>query len=180
MYYQKQSFGFGGYGLTNGIKNLLYANGILFLLFQIPSNLSLILDHHFALRPYQVLYQFEIWQLVTYMFLHGGFWHIFFNMFMLWMFGTELERTWGTREFLKFYFICGIFAGITLLILSPGSATIGASGAIYGVMMAYAVLYPNRPIYLYFLFPIPAKYFIGFLVLVSFFSTLNTSTDGIA
>ena len=180
MYYQRQSFGFGGFGLTNGVKNLLYANGIFFIIGLFSSNLDYLLRENFALYPYEVIFQFKIWQLVTYMFLHGGFLHIFFNMFMLWMFGTEIERQWGTREFLKFYFICGIVAGITLIILSPNSATIGASGAVYGVMVAYAVNYPNRPIYLYFLFPIPAKYFVAFLVLISFFSTMNESSDNIA
>jgi membrane associated rhomboid family serine protease len=180
MYYQRHGSGFGGFGLTHGVKNLLYANGIIFLIYIFSSNVSLLLREHFVLYPYQVIYQFKIWQLVTYMFLHGGFLHIFFNMFMLWMFGTEIEREWGTREFLKYYFICGIGAGITLIILSPHSATIGASGAVYGIMVAYAVKYPNRPIFLYFLFPIPAKYFVAFLVLVSFFSTIHESSDGIA
>ena len=105
MYYQRQSFGFG---LTNGIKNLLYANGLFFLLLflpLVPLGLSELLEQYFVLyHPSQVrpnVPDFKIWQLVTYMFLHGGILHILFNMFMLWMFGTELEREWGTKEFLK-------------------------------------------------------------------------------
>ena len=99
-----------------------------------------------------------MWQLVTYIFLHGGFFHILFNMFGLYMFGSELEATWGTREFAKFFFICGIGAGILTVIASPYSpvAIIGASGAILGLLVAYGVLFPNRQIYIYGIVPIAA------------------------
>jgi hypothetical protein len=95
------------------------------------------------------------------------------------MFGRELEYEWGRREFLKYYFICGIGAGL-LNILLTDAPTIGASGAIYGIMVAYAFYYPNREIYIYFLFPVKIKYFVGFLAIVSFLSTWNVEGDGIA
>jgi membrane associated rhomboid family serine protease len=179
MYYQRSSFGVGGGVLPPGIKNLLYANGIVFIMQFINPSLNMTLLNNFALNPFDVIYRFKIWQLVTYMFLHGGFWHIFFNMFILWMFGAELEREWGTREFLKYYFIGGIGAGLTVVLFSNAS-TIGASGAVYAVMLAYALRYPDRMLYIYFLFPVKVKYFMGFMVLLSFFSTIGPNTDGIA
>ncbi len=179
MYNQRRSFGLGG-ALTPAVRNLLFANGIVFLMQYMNYSLNVFLNHTFALHPYEVLLSLKIWQPVTYMFLHGGFWHLFFNMFIFWMFGSELEEEWGTREFIKYYFICGIGAGLTIMLLSPASVTIGASGAVYGIMVAYALRYPNRPIYIYFLFPVKVKYFIGFLAFISFFSTFGTATDGIA
>jgi membrane associated rhomboid family serine protease len=125
-----------------------------------------------------------VWQLFTYMFLHGNIWHILINMFILWMFGAELERTWGTREFLKFYFIAGIGAGLInvgFAALRPSTAmipVIGASGAIYGLLVAYAMLFPERYVYLYFLIPVKVKYLVIFMVALEFFSTYRP--DGVA
>lgn len=138
-----------------------------------------VIIRNFALIPGDVIYRFKIWQLVTYMFLHGGFMHVFFNMFVLWMFGSELEREWGTKEFVKYYFITGIGAGVINLLLSS-APTIGASGAVYGIMVAYALRYPDRMVYIYFLFPVKVKYLMAFLALVSFFSTFGSYGDGIA
>jgi membrane associated rhomboid family serine protease len=183
MNYQRTGFGIGGH-LTPGVKNIIFANAIIFLMSVLNRQLGYFLSNTFALHAYDVLYQFKIWQLVTYMFLHGGFWHIFFNMFVFWMFGTELEMEWGTKQFIKYYFICGIGAGIINILLTSSDplypGTVGASGAIYGVMVAYAVRYPNRLVYIYFLFPVKVKYLIGFLAAVSFLSTWNAQGDGIA
>jgi len=138
----------------------------------------------FGLVPAYVFGKFYLWQPVTYMFLHGGTWHLLMNMFILWMFGSELERTWGTREFLKFYFIAGIGAGIVNLIFgvfNPATShipVIGASGAIYGVLVAYAMLFPERYVYIYFLIPVKVKYLVIFLVGLEFLSTYRA--DGIA
>jgi len=114
------------------------------------------------------------------MFLHGGFGHIFFNMFALWMFGMELERTWGTREFIKYYFLTGIAAGVSSLLWNWGSPypTIGASGAVYGILAAYALFFPDRYVYLYFLFPIKMKYLALILGGIEFLSMYQN--DGIA
>ena len=101
--------------------------------------------------------------------------HIFFNMFMLWMFGNEIENIMGSKKFLFFYLLSGIGAGLFQLLLGPVLSnqlafTIGASGAVYGVMIAFAMFFPDRQIYVYFLFPVRAKYLIAFLVLIEFMS----------
>jgi membrane associated rhomboid family serine protease len=171
----------GGGILPPAVKNLILANVVIWLMMIINANLRFFILDQFALSRYGVLHQFKVWQLVSYMFLHdpSGIMHILFNMIFLWMFGAELENEWGTREFLRYYFVTGIGAGIINILLSS-SPTIGASGAIYGVMLAYALRYPDRYVYLYFLFPVKMKYFVGFLVMVAFFSTFGSYGDGIA
>ena len=120
----------------------------------------------FGLTPALVIHNFYLWQLVTYIFLHdtSNLFHILFNMLGLWMFGSELESMWGSRQFTKFFFICVIGAGIFMMLLSPNSTvpTIGASGAIYGILLAYGLLFPNR-IIIFFVFPIPAKIFVAIM-----------------
>lgn len=124
------------------------------------------------------------WQLVTYLFLHGGFFHIFFNLLALWFFGVELENLWGTKRFLIYYFICGIGAGISNIVLTPlfttPLPTIGASGAIYGVLLAFGMLFPEVPVYVAFLFPIKAKYVVGFFIALELFNGITNTNDGIA
>lgn len=127
---------------------------------------------------------FLVWQLVTYLFLHGGFFHIFFNLLALWFFGVELENLWGTRRFLIYYFVCGIGAGISNILLTPlfttPLPTIGASGAIYGVLLAFGMLFPEVPVYIAFLFPIKAKYVVAFFIAMELFNGVANTTDGIA
>jgi membrane associated rhomboid family serine protease len=130
-----------------------------------------------------------VWQIATYMFLHGGVLHILFNMLALWMFGTELERMWGTRYFLKFYFVTGIGAGALTVLFSLlpfafarqlfYANVIGASGAIFGLLLAYGLTFPDRPIYMYFVFPIPAKVFVAIMGAIALFSSLSEA-GGIA
>ncbi len=162
------------------IKNLLIINVAVFFLQMLASNLmvggrplGLVLNMWFALNPIGDGYNFQIWQLITYQFMHAGFSHIFFNMFILWMFGMEVENIWGSKRFLYFYLICGIAAGLAQLFISPlfssPAITIGASGAIFGVMIAFGMLFPDRYIFLYFLIPIKAKYLIGFLFVLELF-----------
>lgn len=177
--------GFGGFSLFPPvIKKLLIINGVLFFLLTLLNNLSFnglpgwyIINRWFALNPLGGVdaagqsYNFQFWQLITYQFMHGGFGHILFNMFALWMFGIEIENMWGTKKFFTFYLLCGVAAGLFHLFLSPlfglpSAVTIGASGSIYGVMIAFALFFPDRPIYLYFFIPIKAKYLITFLVLM--------------
>jgi membrane associated rhomboid family serine protease len=101
-----------------------------------------------------------VWQFFTYLFLHGGFFHLLFNMYGLWLFGRDLERTWGTRSFLFFYFFTGVGAGIINVLMTLGSPipTIGASGAIFGVLVAFAMMFPNRVLLIFpFMFPIRAR-----------------------
>lgn len=127
--------------------------------------------------------QFRVWQYVTYMFLHGGFTHIFFNMFVLWMFGMELEQMWGSRRFLAYYLICGIGAGIaqSLISLMPdmGGVAVGASGAIMGVMIAYGMIFPDRIIFLFFI-PMRARFAVlllaGFDLVMGLVSPVGDST----
>jgi membrane associated rhomboid family serine protease len=164
-----------GYGLTPAIKNLMIIMGIVFLLQEVVSRMMVV---YLGLLPGFVWYELYLWQLFTYIFLHGDIPHILFNLLALWMFGGELENLWGSKRFLFYFFFCGIGAGmITVLctiILTPQYQlvpVIGASGAIYGILLAFGWLFPNRPIYVYFLFPIPAKYFVaifGFLEFIYF------------
>jgi membrane associated rhomboid family serine protease len=118
-----------------------------------------------------------LWQPVTYLFLHGGLWHVLFNMFALWMFGADLERDWGTRRFLRYYFVCGIGAGLcditANLAFGKETTTIGASGAIYGILLAYGLLYPNRTIFFNFLFPIPARIYVIIIGAIAFLSSFG-------
>ena len=168
---------FGPGALTPAIKAIVAANVAAFLISLVVPAITL----SFGLRPADVVGKLQIWQLVTYMFLHGGIFHLLFNMLALWMFGVELERMWGSRFFTKYYFVTGVGAAMTTLILSFTplpfgdqlyySLTIGASGAVYGVLLAYALYFPNRPIYLYFVFPIPAKYFVMIIGAISLLSS---------
>ncbi len=166
------------------IKWLLIANAFMFLMPRVLLTDLDLFHRYLGLVPAYVWGKGYIWQLVTYMFLHGGLWHILMNMFILWMFGSELERTWGSREFLKFYFIAGIGAGIINVAFAafrPDMAMIpiiGASGAIYGLLVAYAMLFPERYVYVYFMIPVKVKYLVIFMVALEFFSTYQP--DGVA
>lgn len=187
------------------VKNLLIINGIMFLadiaLARFGVNLSEILGLHFFMSS-----SFRPWQLVTYMFMHANFSHLFFNMFALWMFGNTLENIWGAKRFLIYYLLCGLGAaliqeGVQFIqmqfyseqvldyvsaygadVLKEGNnyadsalasanllfniPTVGASGAIYGLLLAFGMMFPNSMIYLYFLVPIKAKWFvIGYAVI---------------
>ena len=167
---------------TPAVKTLVISCVIAFFL-QFFDNISggpSIVDK-FGLRPADVTGSFFLWQLVTYIFLHAGVFHILFNMLGLWMFGSELERTWGSRQFVKYFFICGVGAGLLMVLLSPSSPvrTIGASGAIYGTLLAYGILFPNRIIY-FVIFPIPAKWFVVMMGGLAFLSSLSASGGGVA
>jgi membrane associated rhomboid family serine protease len=119
------------------------------------------------------------WTIITYMFVHGGILHILFNMLFLFFFGPPLEERWGGREFVKYYVICGVGAALFNLIFSEG-VIIGASGAVYGVMLAYALNWPNSLIWIYAIFPVKAKYLVLILGGVSFYSAFLGASDGIA
>ncbi len=176
-YHGYRSFSFGPGGMTKAVKYLLLTNvGVFFLELLWGAELIGV----FGLTPALVKKGF-IWQLVSYMFLHGGVFHILFNMFALWMFGCDIERAWGTREFLRYYFITGVGAGFFTLFLSWNSPipTIGASGAIFGILVAFAMMFPDRPIYLYFLIPIKAKYLVIFFAVIEFLASFRHTSDGI-
>jgi membrane associated rhomboid family serine protease len=135
-----------------------------------------------ALTPQLVVFHFAIWQLFTYLFLHGGIGHLLINMFSLWMFGSMLESDWGTRRFLKYYFICGVGAGLCDVAVNAAlgiwnTRTIGASGAIYGLLVAFGVLYPNQTVLMNFLFPIKAKYMVMIYGAIVVYSALGTNSN---
>jgi membrane associated rhomboid family serine protease len=175
-----RSYYSSGYFPT-GVKWLLISNVVVFVLWYVGGSA---LRGHFgllALVPIAVIQHFAIWQLFTYLFLHGGMLHLLFNMFSLWMFGSPLERDWGTRRFLKYYFTCGVGAGlcditVNALIGNWSTATIGASGAIYGLLLAFGVLYPNQTVLFNFLFPIKAKYFVMIYGAMALLGSLNVNS----
>lgn len=178
--------------LPTVVKNLLIINVLMFLatftLERFQIDLTSILGLHFFKAS-----NFRIYQFVTYMFMHANFGHLFFNMFALWMFGNTLENIWGSQRFLLFYMVCGIGAGLcqeavqyiqyatqlaNYATVNTGSQiitmsaylnmmnTVGASGAVYGLLLAFGMMFPDSRIYLYFLFPIKAKWFvIGYAVI---------------
>ena len=168
-------YSFGPGPITPAVKWLIIANVAMFLATLIYEPIIVLL----GLTPRLIVERFWIWQLATYLFLHGGPVHILFNMLGVWMFGVELERLWGTRQFVKYYAITGIGAGLTVLavglLLGPNAETyrfptIGASGALYGLLLAFAYYYPDRPLLMFFLFPIPAKYFVMIVGAMAFLS----------
>ena len=159
------SYAFGPGPVSPAVKWIIIANVVMFLV-----SMFVDLTSYLGLVPQQVVERGWVWQLATYMFLHGGAAHILFNMLGVWMFGTELERLWGTRFFTRFYALTGVGAALTVLAVgllpfdvtrsTYYAATIGASGALYGLLMAFAIYYPDRPILMFLLFPVPAKYFV--------------------
>lgn len=183
-YYRSSFSGFGIGGWTPAVKILIITCVVAFFL-EIFDRMSggPSFVYKFGLTPALVTQHFYLWQPVTYIFLHdtSNLFHILFNMLGLWMFGSELERVWGTRQFTKFFFICGIGAGLIMVALSPNSGipTIGASGAIYGILLAFGLLFPDRIIIFYF-FPIPAKWFVVIMGGLAFFSSLSAAGGGVA
>ena len=175
----------------NGVKWLLIINVAVFV-FQFLLFLTGFeggLDRFyraFGLTPDYVVKSLRVWQLATYLFIHsfGNPWHILFNMLALWMFGSEIEQTWGTRRFLKYYFICGIGAGISVVLIgflfgAEGVRTIGASGAIYGLLLAYGLLFPDRTVFL-LIFPIKAKYLVMIMGALAFYFSITGGNSGVS
>jgi len=168
------------------IKGLFISNIAIWLLldfFLAPFQLdglpiSRAVDYYFALWPFGQ--NFWPWQIFTYMFFHGGFMHLFFNMLALWMFGMELENRWGSQKFLTYYLLCGLGGGLAHLgsayFFGDGAPTVGASGAVFGILIAFGMLFPN----IYFLLPIPAKFFIAGYIGLELFYGVAGSADGVA
>ncbi len=183
MYQRSVSFRMGG-PVTPVVKMLMIVNGAVFILQQL---MDLIypgfMESAFGLSHSGFALQFMIWQPFTYMFLHGGWLHIFFNLFTLWMFGGEIENMWGGRKFLRYYIFSGIGAGFFIELMNyyvsskygVYPVTIGASGAIYAVLLAYGLTWPNREVLLYFLIPVKIKYLLIGFGLMEFFGTLSSA-----
>ena len=175
--YQFRSSLYGSF--PRGIKWLLISNTAVFLIWTLgPIGFQQDVLNYFALN--KVISIRLVWQLFTYLFLHGGVFHLVFNMLALWMFGSPLESDWGTRRFLRYYFICGVGAGlfdlVLSLILGGGRPTIGASGAIYGVLLAFGVCYPEQTVLMNFLFPIKAKYMVAIYAAIALYSSLGVNS----
>jgi membrane associated rhomboid family serine protease len=207
------------------VKNLLIINGLFFLAsWTLESSFNIDLSQYLALHN-PASQHFSPYQMVTYMFLHGGFGHLFFNMFALWMFGNALENTWGPKRFLTYYIVTGIGAAIVQLIvgyvrMAPlldqvsqqqmntimndgynalangqnfidpilgklnvliNTRTVGASGGVFGILLAFGMLFPNSVIYLYFAIPIKAKWFVIIYGAIELYSGIaNNPTDNVA
>jgi membrane associated rhomboid family serine protease len=187
--------GLGG-GITPAIKTLLIVMTAVFIgqtlvgLFFGAAGI-LWINHHLGLVPMAVVPGLRIWQPFTYIFLHGGLWHLLINLLVLWMFGTDIERVWGARKFYKYFFICGVGAGLIDVAASwipvafgagpPTIPTVGASGAIFGVLIAAAVLFPDRQVWL---IPFPVtlsmRVYVAIMVGIEFFLTLDAPGDNIS
>ncbi len=196
-YPSSSSISFGPGPISTALKALIISNvAVFFVQYLVLANITLplgngadLLSETFGLGPTDVVTRLRVWQPITYMFLHVGLAHILFNMLALWMFGGELERVWGTRYFLKFYAVSGVGAALLTVAISylpfdwaralRYSHIVGASGAIYGLLLAYGLSFPNRPIYMYFVFPIPAKYFVLIMGALAFYSSV-TESRGVA
>jgi membrane associated rhomboid family serine protease len=169
---------FGGGTVTPAVKFLLIANTAVFILENFLSYRFLLL---FGLVPKLIWDDLYLWQLFTYQFLHGGLFHLLFNMLALWMFGCTLERRWGSEFFLKYYFVSAIGGGILNTLLMPGQVapSIGASGGIYGVLLAFGLIYPNQIIYL-IVFPMKMKHYVWIIGAISLYSSMSSGGSGIA
>ncbi len=176
--------------LPDGVKWLLIINTAIFLVYFFAVRAGYRAEFAlFSLVPYQVVNRLFIWQLVSYMFLHSAadYQHILFNMLMLWMFGKEVENALGTRRFLKYYFICGAGAGVCVIAANylfgdPLTPTIGASGAIYGVLLAFGMLFPDSTVLFSFIFPMKAKYMVAIMAGIAFIMSFsaNSSVSNVA
>jgi rhomboid family protein len=183
MPYYRQPISFGP-PLRGVVKQLIIAIGAVFLVTYLPAQIFgwALPFALFGLQPYDVTHHLFVWQVATYLFLHGGWFHVIFNLFALWMFGTDLEHLWGSRRFLFYYFLTGVGAGVVNVALEPSSPalTIGCSGAIYGLLLAYGLIFPERPIFLYFFIPIKAKWFVAIMGLIEFVSSFNAPGSGVS
>jgi membrane associated rhomboid family serine protease len=171
-------------GFPKGVKWLLISNVAIFLITFFANRFGHAGPLIFLqLIPVAVVKDFFVWQLVTYAFLHGNFGHIIWNMLALWMFGADIERIWGTRRFVQFYLFCAVGAGICVVVANyllpwgnPNIPTIGSSGAIFGILMVYAILFAEREILWGFLIPIKVKYFVTIIGAVAFLSSFGVNT----
>jgi len=187
--------------ITPGVKLIMIINGVVFIIQKFADMLipdfiiqkfadriipgGRLMDYIFGISHWGLFSDLMIWQPLTYMFLHGGWMHIIFNLFFLWMFAGELEIAWGRKKFIRYYIFSGIGAGLfiacmnyiafTYYNIDPRLPTIGASGAIYALLLAYVMLWPNREVLLYFLLPIKIKYILLALGIMAFFGTIDSA-----
>jgi membrane associated rhomboid family serine protease len=181
---------FGPGGITPAVRAILIACTAVFvvsLLFREP------VFEWLGLIPYAVVHELRVWQPVTYLFVHAGIFHLVFNLLGIWMFGVELERLWGTRAFTKFFFVCGITAGLATLgagLLPIDAAwrertylgvTVGASGAIFGILYAWARAFPYRTVLMFLIFPMQARWFAAVMIAIELAAAVQSGlTSGVA
>lgn len=180
---------FGAMGMTPGVKALLVANVAVFVL------QTVLRDYvgrqvgpvteNFGFIPSLAIRGLEVWRFVTYMFLHGGLGHLLFNMLGLWMFGTQIEARWGSRPFLLYYLVCGLGGALTygvfnLFGMESFVPMVGASGAVYGILLAYGLMFPEAVILIFFIVPMKAKYAVVLFGLIELLSTVSDSGGGVA
>mgnify|MGYP000608737159 CR=1 FL=1 len=186
---QSAQFRIGG-PLTPVVKNLMIINGGVFIFQQLTGLIAPgFIENVFGLNHQGLALEFKLWQIFTYMFLHGGWLHILFNLLGLWMFAGDLENLWGGKTFLRYYITAGVGAGVFIAVMNfftyhrfgPGAlppyapTTLGASGAIYGILLAYGLTWPNREVLLYFVFPVKIKYLLILFGVMEFFGTLSSA-----
>jgi len=185
MYQRNVSIKIGG-PITPGVKKLLILNASVFLIQQVVRLVSEtpVAELFFGLSHEGFILNFMLWQPFTYMFLHEGWMHIIFNLLGLWMFAGEIENYLGEARFLRYYIFSGIGAGFFIALMNSyvfskygySGITIGASGAIYAILIAYAMLWPDREVLLYFVLPVKIKYLLLVFGLIEFFGTLSTAS----
>ena len=174
---------FGGGNVTPAVKFLLILNvGVFIFQTVIGAALEQQMTFYFGLVPPLVLQNLYLWQLFTYQFLHGGLFHLLFNMLAVWMFGCDLERRWGSNFFLRYFFVTVIGGGFLNTVFLPNQMvpSIGASAGVYGILLAYGLIYPNRIVYFYFLFPIKMKHFVWIIGAIAFYNSFSSGQSGIA
>lgn len=174
-----------GNPITPSVKKIIVFTSAIYLI-QLVGNIIApeFIETTFGIHHIGFVHQLKLWQPLTYMFLHGNFFHIFFNMFALWMFGSDLEELFGSKNFTRFYVYSGIGAGICIALMNMyifnhyeyNPITIGASGAIYALLLAYGMIWPDREVLLYFLFPIKMKYLLLIFGGIEFFGTLASAS----
>lgn len=180
---------FGGMGMTPGVKALLIANVAVFIvqtaLHDYTGRVVGPMTSLFGFIPSRAILGLEVWRFVTYMFLHGGFGHILFNMFGLWMFGGQIEARWGRNPFLLYYLVCGLGGALTyglfnLFGMESFTPMVGASGAVYGILLAYGMMFPDAIILIGLIVPMKAKYAVILFGLIELLSTAAGSGGGVA
>ena len=177
-------FGFGQ-GLSKNVKRLIIINVVIFLITSIFYRFGNYMNFYLGVVP-ALVNKGMIWQFFTYMFLHAGLGHILFNMFVLWMFGTELEHNWGSKDFLIYYFACGVGGGVLVWLTAMvglsayAVPTIGASGALFGLLVAYGMMWPDRPIYIWGIFPMKALHLVMLLGGIDLYNGFMKSSGNVA
>lgn len=163
VYYYQRKPAWGGFSATSVTTKIVLANVVVFFLQVIfPGEFTRL----FALTPRLMVDRFYFWQPFTYMFLHIGLGHLLINMFIVWMFGSALESVWGSRKFLNYYIVCGLGGAAASILFTYDNLILGASGAGFGLLLAYAMLFPENYIYIWFLIPVKAKHLVLFFAVL--------------